>query len=335
MSIFLRVWWSAWLCLLCPALGGRARAEDARELRRFALLVSANDGGPKRPLLKHAARDAQAMAAVLRELGGVRDADLVLLAQPTKAALEQALASMAESFASVAPGGVRSELIFYYSGHSDEYGLLLSGAEFSYAALRARLQSLAADVRVAILDSCASGAFTREKGGKLRPPFMLDASTDVRGHAFLTSASEDEAAQESDSVGGSFFTHFLVSGLRGAADSSGDGKVTLTEAYRYAFDETLVHTGRTHYGAQHPAYDMRLVGTGDLVLTDLRMGMAGYHPFRFAMAEWRDGDWRPIPWVERQTALRGDAERLSQLWTRIWHPNTPVPLDEWAAELER
>lgn len=72
-----------------------------------------------------------------------------------------------------------------------------------------------------------------------------------------------------------------------------------------------------------------------LVVTDLRMGMAGYHPFRFAMAEWRDGDWRPIPWVERQTALRGDAERLSQLWTRIWHPNTPVPLDEWAAELER
>lgn len=72
-----------------------------------------------------------------------------------------------------------------------------------------------------------------------------------------------------------------------------------------------------------------------LVVTDLRMGMAGYHPFRFAMAEWRDGEWRPIPWVERQPTLRGDAARLGQLWTRIWRPGTPVPLDEWAAGLER
>lgn len=72
-----------------------------------------------------------------------------------------------------------------------------------------------------------------------------------------------------------------------------------------------------------------------LVVTDLRMGMTGYHPFRFAMAEWRDGAWRPIPWVERQSALRGDIERLGQLWTRIWQPNTPVPIGEWAAELER
>lgn len=72
-----------------------------------------------------------------------------------------------------------------------------------------------------------------------------------------------------------------------------------------------------------------------LVVTDLRMGMTGYHPFRFVMAEWRDGAWRPIPWVERQSALRGDIERLGQLWTRIWQPNTPVPIGEWAAELER
>ncbi|SIQ60716.1 metal-dependent hydrolase [Pseudomonas flexibilis] len=72
-----------------------------------------------------------------------------------------------------------------------------------------------------------------------------------------------------------------------------------------------------------------------LVVTDLRLGMTGYHPFRFALAEWRDGDWQPIRWVERQSSLRGDAERLGQLLTRIWQPHTPVPLGEWAAELER
>ena len=45
-----------------------------------------------------------------------------------------------------------------------------------------------------------------------------------------------EAAQESDRICASYFTHYLVSGFRGAADLSGDGKVTLNEAYQFAFN---------------------------------------------------------------------------------------------------
>jgi Caspase domain len=249
----------------------RVRADDAAALRRFALVVAANDGGPLRPPLRHAESDARSMAAVLAELGGVLARDANLLLEPTVSAIRAALLELDQSARALEQRGVRSELVFYYSGHSDESGLLLGAERLSYRELRELLKALHVDVRIAILDSCASGAFTREKGGKKRAPFMLDASSAVRGHAFLTSASEDEAAQESDTVGGSFFTHFLVSGLRGAADASGDGKVTLNEAYRYAFDETLSRTGDTRFGAQHPAYDIRLVGTGDLVLSDLRV----------------------------------------------------------------
>jgi hypothetical protein len=92
----------------------------------------------------------------------------------------------------------------------------------------------------------------------------------VRGYAYLTSSAEDEAAQESDRIGGSFFTHFLLAGLRGAADLGGDGKITLSEAYQYAFHETLNRTSNSQGGPQHPSYDFRLAGSGDLVLTDLR-----------------------------------------------------------------
>jgi hypothetical protein len=261
------------LCLLALCLtvlsAPPARAEEG--LRRFALLVGANDGGPLRPPLRHAESDARSVSAVLAELGGVVARDTRLLLQPSIATLQAALAKLDAGARELAQAGVRSELVFYYSGHSDEFGLLLGKERLAYRDLRELLKRLGVDVRIAILDSCASGAFTREKGGRMRAPFMVDASSAVRGHAFLTSASEDEAAQESDTVGGSFFTHFLVSGLRGAADASGDGKVTLTEAYRYAFDETLTHTGSTRFGAQHPAYDIRLVGIGDLVLTDLRV----------------------------------------------------------------
>ncbi len=125
-----------------------------------------------------------------------------------------------------------------------------------------------------MLDACASGAITRLKGGRQRQPFLVDESADMRGHAFLTSSSETEAAQESDRIGGSYFTHFLISGLRGAADNSGDGKVTLNEAYQFAFNETLGRTTDTKGGVQHPSYDINLSGTGEVVITDLRQTSA-------------------------------------------------------------
>jgi hypothetical protein len=91
----------------------------------------------------------------------------------------------------------------------------------------------------------------------------------MSGHAFLTSSSEDEASQESDSLGSSFFTHYLVSGLRGAADSGQDGRVTLDEVYLYAREETLARTINTFAGPQNPSFDFQLTGTGSLVLTNL------------------------------------------------------------------
>src|SRR4029079_8482445 len=97
-----------------------------------------------------------------------------------------------------------------------------------------------------------------------------DESSDMRGHAFLTSSAETEAAQESDRIRASYFTHYLISGFRGAADLSGAGKVTLNEAYQFAFNETLGRTVDTRGGAQHPSYDINLTGTAAVVMTDAR-----------------------------------------------------------------
>ena len=44
-------------------------------------------------------------------------------------------------------------------------------------------------------------------------------------------STSSDASQESDEIGGSYFTHYLVSGMRGAADANGDQLVTLAEVY--------------------------------------------------------------------------------------------------------
>jgi hypothetical protein len=247
-------------------------------VRRFVLAAGANFGGADRPTLRYAVSDAERFVRVLTDLGGVDPSDAILLKEPTVRGLVQALDGLTRrvSDAGHHAGGGRTEVLVYYSGHADEKGLLLGDDRYSYQSLRDRLDEIPADVRIAVLDACASGAFTRLKGGKARKPFLVDESASMRGHAFLTSSAETEAAQESDHIAASYFTYYLVSGLRGAADVTGEGKVTLNEAYQFAFNETLGKTAGSSGGAQHPSYDINLSGTGDVVVTDLRQTTAAF-----------------------------------------------------------
>lgn len=251
-------------------LPSAASDTDPASLRRFALIAGVNNGGPGRVLLRYAHSDAAAFARLLTELGGVASRDMLILLEPDPGTLAKGFSRIQDLLETARREGARTELLFYYSGHSDENGLLIGGTRLSYRGIRESINAVPAEVRIAILDSCASGAFTRAKGGKWKAPFLIDSSAQIRGHAFLTSASADETAQESDRVGGSFFTHFLISGLRGGADDSRDGRVTLNEAYHYAFKETLAQTESTRPGPQHPNYDIQLAGKGELVITDLR-----------------------------------------------------------------
>jgi len=244
-------------------------------VRRFALAAGANSGGPDRVPLRYAVSDAEHFVQVLEHMGGLEFSDRVLLANPDLKAFRNGLDMLREKVRLAGQQAGRTEVLIYYSGHADENGLMLGKERFSYRLLRDQMDALQADVHITVLDACASGAITRLKGGQRQKAFMVDASSDMKGHAFLTSSSEDEAAQESDRIEASFFTHYLVSGMRGAADVSGDGRVTLNEAYQFAFHETLARTTETQGGAQHPAYDINLVGTGDVVMTDVRQTSAG------------------------------------------------------------
>jgi hypothetical protein len=256
-----------------PSAAAAAPSGPSRGVRRLALIAGANDGGPERARLRYAESDARTISGVLTELGGVSPADRVLLVDPDRAAMDAAFVRLAERLESV-PAGQRTEVIVYYSGHSDERGLLLGTQRYSYKELRTAVKALDSDVRIAILDSCSSGALVQGKGGRHVPGFLDDGQNQVEGHAFLTSSAADEISQEAESIGGSFFTNALVTGLRGAADANQDRLVTLNEAYRFAYDETLSRTESTRFGAQHANFDMDLSGSGDLVMTDLRQRTA-------------------------------------------------------------
>jgi hypothetical protein len=257
-----------WVVLLGLMLAAPARAGEPV---RLALLVGANLGSGARRPLRYAESDASKLGEVLNELGGFHADNVHVLASPS---LDQVMRTLEQLKAQVRrwhASQQRVVLLFFFSGHSDGEALELGADRWQYPVLLAQLKDLGADVRITIVDSCQSGALLARKGGTPGPTFDIRFSNDLdtTGEAVLTSSAADELALESRDIRASFFSHHLISGLRGAADTSGDGRVTLEEAYRHAFLNTLLATSGTLAGPQHPGYDFRMSGQGQLVLTDV------------------------------------------------------------------
>lgn len=229
---------------------------------RVAIVASA-DVADGQPALRYAHRDADRVSEVLRELGGFDRVNQ--LHNPSPAALRDALAET-DALAARDPN---LEIVFYYSGHADAKGLLMGSERLPFDELRSRLEHSGAAVRVALLDACYSGSIVRPKGGRPAPGYALDTvePPHVHGAAIIAAGTAGELAQESGDIEGSYFTHHVLSALRGAGDRDGNGVVTLAEAYQYAYAHTLAATMPSVWGPQHPSYEYQLSGTGDLVMT--------------------------------------------------------------------
>jgi len=236
-------------------------------------VVGNNVGSGARPSLHYAEQDAAKVASVLTELCHFAPNDVAVLAGRNLADLRRELDEVKRSIFAFKEhhGSSRVLLAFYFSGHSDGASLELGSDRLPFSDLRESLHATGADVRLAVLDACHSGAAIGTKGGKRAEGFDLTALDvpELSGDVILSASRADEMALESREIEGSFFTHHLVSGLRGAADADGNAEVTLEELYRHTASKTSSSAAGV-FGGQTPAYDYRLVGHGDLVLSDLR-----------------------------------------------------------------
>ncbi|MBI3181202.1 MAG: caspase family protein [Myxococcales bacterium] len=230
--------------------------------------MGANLGWSMDRPLRHAHADAHRLAAALTELGDFRPAEVVVLEDPATDELRAHLEQLGKRLSA----GDKSLFVFYYSGHADDRYLHLRGPPLSLEELYRRVRDLPGTVKVGVLDACQSGSILAAKGGRPTASFRVQVQDElaVRGTAFLTSSGADELSQEARALAGSVFSHHLVSGLRGAADDDGDGRVSLAEAYRYASARTTLDTAATAAGAQRPSFRYELNGRGEVFLTRLQ-----------------------------------------------------------------
>ena len=250
---------------LLASLAGPAQANDDGA-RRFALVIGSNKGINEEATLRYAADDAERFAGALLRVGDVREEDLVLLRNPQASSVRRALEDLGERTARTP----QSVVIVFYSGHASDHALHVGGERLPLQPLVERMTAMPSQVELLVVDACGSGALTRRKGVVAAEPFHLSIGErlDTEGMAILTSSSPGEDAQESEHLQGGVFTHHLVTGLLGAADRSGDGLVTLTEAFEYGYDQTVRTTSVAPF-LQHPAFDIQLRGKQDLVVSRL------------------------------------------------------------------
>jgi len=255
--------------LLAHALALPVRAEAARRdvPPRVGIIVGAQGGAPGRAGLRHAHRDAQTMADVLTTVGRFPRDRVHLLRDPAPGELVAVLQREAAALS----GRPDALLFFYFSGHADQGALYSGGRPVPLDAVRRALDRQDVAVRIGVIDACQGGGWTRAKGLLPDAPFevTLPQVLESEGSALISSSTGDESAHESDALGGSFFTVHLAAGLRGAADESGDGDVTLTEAFEYARAQTIRDTARQAREPQHPSFALNLRGRQDLVLAQV------------------------------------------------------------------
>ena len=306
-------------------VGWDASALASERPRRFALIAAQNRGIPPDSPLRYANRDALAIAEVLRSVGGVAVSDMLVLTDVDSPSLVEAMATLKNKLKHHANSGRTAHLIVYVSSHASRRRLHLDGDEFEMNKLRTFIQGMPVDVGVLILDTCQAGSITdsepqvRIKGaepmGTSRPRVFIRRPA-VKGRVIIASSGANEYSHESDKFSGSVFTHHLLVGLRGVADVSRDGNVSLAEAYEYAYVRTVGEV------EQHPNWEVLLRGQGDVVLTTPRLAEGVLRIKIEASGDWllRSADGRRV---------------LAEFEKSMGYVELAVPPGEYVARLSR
>ncbi|MBS3789122.1 caspase family protein [Candidatus Bipolaricaulota bacterium] len=92
---------------------------------------------------------------------------------------------------------------------------------------------------VIFLDSCYSGGATKETKGvslpgqKAIPKNKIFNDFSFENRLLFAASEENQPSWESEKLGQGVFTHFLLQGLQGDADTNQDGKIVADELYSY------------------------------------------------------------------------------------------------------
>ncbi|MCB9637361.1 MAG: caspase family protein [Myxococcales bacterium] len=269
------LFWASCFALSLGTSRAYAGSAGARETISLAFLFGQNDAGRKIKSLRYAETDVLKMRSVLLQNAGFRPDDIWSVRGATVQRVRNTMQLIRRRVGALRKRWGRSKhlvILLYYSGHARQGKLLLGRESMEFSEIQQFLRGLAVDVRLAIVDACESGPTSSLRGLRRRkesfPIPRLQIAPTVRGEVLISATGAYESAHEDPELRGGVFTHYLVSGLRGAADRDQDGKITLEEIYHYTYTRSLARTVLSAYGPQRAHFQQRLSGYGQLILAE-------------------------------------------------------------------
>ncbi|HUQ67345.1 MAG TPA: caspase family protein, partial [Flavitalea sp.] len=129
---------------------------------------------------------------------------------------------------------------FYVPTDSDGYQ-----NRVEYEEIKSRLSLCEARQKLVIADACYSGSLLAAKTPLFESVdnFYKKLSESGGGTAFLLSSKSEEYSLESQGLRQGIFSHYLVLGLTGKADTNGDKLVNLEELYNYVYTNVRTYSG--------------------------------------------------------------------------------------------
>jgi uncharacterized caspase-like protein len=283
-----------------PVAAATSGSGDNAGPHKWALLIGVEDY-QKASKLRYTADDVKQLGATLRQRGGYQEDDITQifdsddssLPQPMRAALLEELPKF------LAKPGPEDHVLVYFSGHGfrDKAGKLYlapldcdpANPEPTGIAVewfRQQLADCKAKFKLLVLDACHAGTDKGEgepssvSAEDLGKPFR-----DLKGSDIFTIASSgsDEKSQIWDEKKQSLFSYWLNQGLKGHADTNGDGIVTVDELFGYVHHHV---TQTVKSRSMRPQTPVRIVGSGVIGVPEVvRVMPQGLKPLLHDIAE--------------------------------------------------
>lgn len=201
------------------------------------------------PVLRYTDDDAYRIHSFLKspEGGALPDEQIRILIDE-EATLENIKLAMKDVFGQAGPNDM---VMIYFSGHGlkgaflpidfDGYNNKLYHDEVAQL-----LKDSPAKYKLCIADACHSGSLLAMRSASAQSiltTYYDKLAQSSAGTALIMSSKSEETSLESSGLRQGVFTHFLIRGLKGEADTNSDNIVSVEELYSFVYENVRNYTG--------------------------------------------------------------------------------------------
>jgi hypothetical protein len=240
-----------------------ATPAEPADLKVWALVIGVSSYDHM-PVLKYTDDDAYRMYAFLKspEGGAIDDAHIKVLIDE-EATRESIISNMKGLFAKAGPNDL---VMMYFSGHGlkgaflpidyDGYNNKLDHEEINQI-----FKGSPAKYKLCIADACHSGSLFAMRDASAKNALATYYETlgqAQSGTALIMSSKSEETSLESSGLRQGVFSHFLIRGLKGEADTDENNVVNVQELFNFINKNVQDYTGRRQSPVIQGDYDPKM-----------------------------------------------------------------------------